>query len=133
MDLELVNNLVEIFKNNSMKKFSVKKGDVEIHMEKGDSNNSLSSTKEYLIEEHNIDLKKMINSPIVGTFYRKPSASSDPYINIGDEVKKGDTICIVEAMKVMNEIKADQNCRIKEILVQDGMPVSYGESLFVME
>ena len=76
-------------------------------------------------EEGNI-----VKSPMVGTFYLKPSPTSEPYIEVGKDVKKGDTLCIIEAMKLMNEIESEYAGKIDEILVEDGKPVEYGTPLF---
>lgn len=73
-----------------------------------------------------------IKAPLVGTFYRAPSPESPPFVEVGSTVKKGDTLCIVEAMKVMNEIKSDYDGTIKEILVENAKPVEYGQVLFVI-
>lgn len=74
-----------------------------------------------------------VKSPMVGTTYSKPEPSADPFISVGASVNKGDTLMIVEAMKVMNPIKAPQAGTIKDILVKDGQPVEYGEVLVVIE
>jgi acetyl-CoA carboxylase biotin carboxyl carrier protein len=74
-----------------------------------------------------------ITSPMVGTFYRAPNPGADPYVSIGSEVAEDTVICIIEAMKVMNEIKAEVSGTIVEILVQDGEPVEYGQVLFLVE
>lgn len=76
-------------------------------------------------EEGNI-----VKSPMVGTFYLKPSPTSEPFVEIGKDVKKGDTLCIIEAMKLMNEIESEYAGKIDEILVEDGKPVEYGTPLF---
>jgi oxaloacetate decarboxylase alpha subunit len=73
-----------------------------------------------------------IKSPIVGTFYRAPSPTSDPYVSIGDFVQKGMPVCIIEAMKLMNEIESEVSGEIVAILVQNGQPVEYGENLFAV-
>jgi acetyl-CoA carboxylase biotin carboxyl carrier protein len=75
----------------------------------------------------------VVKSPMVGTFYRAPSPDAAPFVEIGDTVKAGQTICIIEAMKLMNEIEADQDGVIKAILVENGQPVEYGEPLIVFE
>ncbi len=75
----------------------------------------------------------VIKSPIVGTFYRKPAVDADPYVEVGDMVKKGDILCIVEAMKIMNEIDSDVSGRILEICLDDGQMVEYGEVMFKIE
>lgn len=74
-----------------------------------------------------------IRSPIVGTFYRAPAPNSPPFIEIGDHVVPGQVLCIIEAMKVMNEIEADRPGKIVEILVEDGEPIEYGQVLFYLE
>ena len=74
-----------------------------------------------------------INSPMVGTFYKAPSPGAAPFVKVGDRVSKGQTLGIIEAMKIMNEIEAEFDCKILEILVEDGQPVEFGTPLFVVE
>jgi acetyl-CoA carboxylase biotin carboxyl carrier protein len=74
----------------------------------------------------------VVTSPMVGTFYRAPSPGADPFVQVGDTVKEGQTICIIEAMKLLNEIETDQAGVIKEILVENGQAVEYGQPLFVI-
>jgi acetyl-CoA carboxylase biotin carboxyl carrier protein len=74
-----------------------------------------------------------ITSPIVGTFYRAPSPEAAPFIEIGSRVKKGQVLCIVEAMKLMNEIESESDGTIIKVLVENGQPVEYGEPLFLIE
>jgi acetyl-CoA carboxylase biotin carboxyl carrier protein len=74
----------------------------------------------------------VVTSPMVGTFYRAPSPGADAFVQIGDTVKEGDTICIIEAMKLLNEIEADKSGVIKEVLVENGQAVEYGQPLFVI-
>jgi acetyl-CoA carboxylase biotin carboxyl carrier protein len=74
-----------------------------------------------------------VNSPFVGTFYRSPSPDSPSFVELGSVVKKGQVLCIVEAMKLMNEIEADQPGRLVEMLIQNGSPVEYGEPIFRFE
>ncbi len=74
-----------------------------------------------------------ITSPIVGTFYRSPSPDADPYVEEGDYVKKGQVLCIVEAMKLMNEIESEVDGRITRILVESTKPVEYGQPLFLVD
>ena len=71
-----------------------------------------------------------IEAPIVGTFYQAPSPDSDPFVKVGDKVQSGQTLCIIEAMKIMNEIESDCSGTITEILVTDGTPVEFGQPLF---
>lgn len=74
-----------------------------------------------------------ITSPMVGTFYRSPSAGADPYVSIGTEVEPETVVCIIEAMKVMNEMKAEVAGTVVEILVEDGEPIEFGQVLFLLE
>jgi acetyl-CoA carboxylase biotin carboxyl carrier protein len=73
-----------------------------------------------------------MKAPIVGTLYRAPSPAAEPYVKVGDRVKKGQVLCIIEAMKLMNEIEAEASGIVADVLVQDGQPVEYGEPLFTI-
>jgi acetyl-CoA carboxylase biotin carboxyl carrier protein len=75
---------------------------------------------------------KLIKAPMVGTFYRSASPDAKPFVEVGQAVKEGDTVCIIEAMKLMNEIEADAAGTIKAILVENGQPVEYGQPLFIL-
>ncbi len=74
-----------------------------------------------------------IKSPMIGTFYRKPSPDKDVFIEVGDTVKEGDVLCVVEAMKLFNEIESDISCKIVKILVDDSSPVEFDQPLFLVE
>ena len=74
-----------------------------------------------------------INSPIIGTFYRKPSPDKDNFVNVGDEISEGQTLCVIEAMKLFNEIESDVSGKIVKILVEDASPVEFDQPLFVIE
>jgi acetyl-CoA carboxylase biotin carboxyl carrier protein len=73
-----------------------------------------------------------VNSPMVGTFYRSPNPGASPFVELGQSVKEGEPLCIIEAMKLLNEIEADKSGVIKEILVENGEPVEYGQPLFII-
>jgi len=79
------------------------------------------------------DKYETINSPIVGSFYRKPSPEADPFVDVGSVVEVGQAVCLVEAMKMFNEIEAEFKCKIIEILKEDAAPVEFGEPLFKVE
>lgn len=118
-------------------KISIKK---ELTQEVKEQTNNImkQENKTYIekVEEKSKDKstnEKIIKSPMVGTFYIKPSPTAEPYVEIGKTVKKGDTLCIIEAMKLMNEIESEYEGKIKEILVEDGEPVEYGKPLFTIE
>ena len=74
-----------------------------------------------------------IKSPIIGTFYRKPSPDKDNFVNVGDEISEGQTLCVIEAMKLFNEIESDVSGKIVKILVDDASPVEFDQPLFVIE
>jgi len=84
--------------------------------------------------DENSSLQGMaIKSPMVGTFYRSPGPDVDPFIKVGDHVKKGDTLCIIEAMKIMNEVEAEVSGVILDIQIENAQPVEYGQTLFLIE
>jgi len=98
----------------------------------------LSTNKEEKVEtnekkQEKVEDGNIVKSPMVGTFYLKPSPDSEPYVQVGQKVKKGDVLCIVEAMKLMNEIESEFDGEVKEILMKDGEPVEYGKPLFVIK
>jgi acetyl-CoA carboxylase biotin carboxyl carrier protein len=80
-----------------------------------------------------VETGEIVNSPIVGTFYRAPAPDAAPYVEVGQVVEKGQVLCIVEAMKLMNEIEAEYRCKIVRICKENAQPVEYGDALFVVE
>ena len=74
-----------------------------------------------------------VNAPMVGTFYRAPSPSAKPFVELGQQVSTGDTLCIIEAMKMLNQIESDKAGTVTDILVENGQPVEYGQPLFIIE
>jgi acetyl-CoA carboxylase biotin carboxyl carrier protein len=100
---------------------------------KGEEPASAKATSAEAAEEGIPANVKTITSPIVGTFYRSPAPDAPPFVNVGDRVKEDTTLCIIEAMKLMNEIKAEMRGRIVKILVENGMPVEYNQPLFLVE
>ncbi|KYH28960.1 MULTISPECIES: acetyl-CoA carboxylase biotin carboxyl carrier protein [Clostridium] len=150
MNYKEICEIIKSVSDSSLSFAEIKTEDLYIKMEKTSSTkdkireaNECSSDKESLIvdedkveiahefeEEKDKDNIEVITSPLVGTFYRAPSPESDPYVEIGSHVKKGDVLCIIEAMKLMNEIEANVDGEIVEIMAQNGEMVEYGESLF---
>ena len=96
-------------------------------------NNEKEEQKIFESKTSNNENRKIVKAPMVGTFYLKPSPTSEAYVEIGKTVKKGDTLCIIEAMKLMNEIESEFDGKIIEICVKDGEAVEYGKPLFVIE
>jgi acetyl-CoA carboxylase biotin carboxyl carrier protein len=85
-----------------------------------------------LDDEDDLPEGHVVKSPMVGTFYRSPSPGADSFVQVGSVVKKGDTLCIIEAMKLLNEIESDADGTVKAILLDNGEPVEFGEPLFVI-
>ena len=96
-------------------------------------NNEKEEQKIFESKTSNNENRKIVKAPMVWTFYLKPSPTSEAYVEIGKTVKKGDTLCIIEAMKLMNEIESEFDGKIIEICVKDGEAVEYGKPLFVIE
>ena len=113
-------------------KISMKKNDnVEISTKAMKSSSQEVKKEEPELEQSsNEDTGKIVKSPMVGTFYIKPNPSANPYVEVGKKVKKGDVLCIIEAMKLMNEIESEFDGEIAEIFIKDGEAVEYGKALF---
>jgi len=75
----------------------------------------------------------VVESPMVGTFYRATSPNAKPFVDVGQSVNKGDTLCIIEAMKIMNQIEAESSGTVRAILVEDGQPVEFGEPMIIID
>ena len=143
MEYEKIKQLIEEIGNSKLTEVDIEFPDgTKISMKKDKIQEKIiqntpiveNNTIENQIKEDKNDKKEyIVNSPMVGTFYLKPSPTADPYIEIGEEVKKGDVLCIIEAMKLMNEIESEYTGKVKEILVKDGESVEYGTPLFRIE
>lgn len=135
MDLEKIEKLVKIIEDSSMLEFSVKEGDFEITMSrKGQPGQPaqvqvLPQTAAAPVQEEP-ETENYITSPIVGTFYAAPSPEAEDFVKVGDVVKAGQTVCILEAMKLMNEIESEFACEIEAVLVSNEQKVEYGQPLF---
>ena len=152
MDIRKVKKLIEMLENSSLNEIVIKEGEESVKLVKSAGFNQTPqmvsappqvieqpATEQKLSEETNEETKpktidgKSINSPMVGTFYSSPYPGADSFVKVGDKVSEGDVLCIIEAMKMMNEVKSDYNGVIKEILISDAEPVEYGEALFIIE
>ncbi len=143
MEYDKIKQLMEDMSNSNLSAIEIDFPDgTKVSMKKEVSNkvittnNSEEKTESMdtteVIEEK-IRKGNIVKSPMVGTFYLKPSPTSDPYVEIGKTVRKNDTLCIIEAMKLMNEIESEYEGKITEIYVKDGEPVEYGTELFCIE
>ncbi|RAX58153.1 acetyl-CoA carboxylase, biotin carboxyl carrier protein [Helicobacter monodelphidis] len=154
MKLQEIQELMESFDSTQACKMHLQIGDFCLKLEKPNSNrveSIIASEPTYSIPtaqvagvpqvpqiaakaENPTEVQgEKITSPMVGTFYRSPSPGASAYVNIGDKVKRGDTLAIVEAMKIMNEIEAEFDCKILDIVPSDAQPIEYGTVLFVVE
>ena len=144
MDIRKIKKLIEMLQESDLKEIEVSQGDESVRilrsgLNETGANKVIQQTEVYSAEpniEQKIEPKKIedniITSPIVGTFYRKPSPDKDPFIKVGDSVEQGDVLCIIEAMKMMNEIKSDFSGKIVSIDVEDGQPVEYGQHIITI-
>lgn len=133
MDLEKIEKLVKVIENSSMLEFSIKDGDTEVYMSrKGHPGQpgEVVMTAPAPAQPDMAEEESYITSPIVGTFYSAPSPEAKAFVTVGDVVKAGQTVCILEAMKLMNEIESDFNCEIEAVLVSNEQKVEYGQPLF---
>ncbi len=145
MDLEPILALIKALDNSSLQRLKLTSGDFTLELEKGQVYITESVFPEEIkkvdISKQRTELNKkedtaskpeyhVIKSPLVGTFYRSPSPEAPPFVEVGDIVSPGQTLCIIEALKVMNEIESDIKGRIENILVENGEVVEYGQPLF---
>ncbi len=143
MEYEKIKQLIEEMGNSKLTavdiefpdgtKISMKKDKMQEKIIQSTSIVESDTIENQIKEDKNEKKGNIIKSPMVGTFYLKPSPTAEPYIEIGKEVKKDDVLCIIEAMKLMNEIESEYTGKVTEILVKDGETVEYGTPLFRIE
>ncbi|NBB76481.1 MAG: acetyl-CoA carboxylase biotin carboxyl carrier protein [Bacteroidetes bacterium] len=157
MDLKLVKNLLDLISESDVNEVSLQEGDFKIKVKKVSDKETHSvqyqmpaqtaqpsqpqsppeqSAPQPAQQEKAEDEQPegdVVKSPIVGTFYEAPSPESDPFVSVGDHVKEGETLCIVEAMKIMNEIEAEFSGTVQKILVNDASPVEFEQPLFIIK
>ena len=136
MDLKELQQVIDLLKEEGLTEITVWNADKRITVRRdGSISQSLAGGEpvSHAAEADENDSGNVITAPLLGTFYCRPSPEDEPFVTEGDEVSPGDTVCIIDAMKVMNEIKAESSARIKKILVEDGDPVQYGQPLFLLE
>ncbi|MCX7987928.1 MAG: acetyl-CoA carboxylase biotin carboxyl carrier protein [Thermodesulfovibrio sp.] len=145
MELEDIKDIISFLKDTDVTELNIEREGFKIRIKRGyiygpieitksvkpaEEPSKISYTAESLKEEETLHT---VTSPLVGTFYRSPSPDSSPFVEVGTRVEKGQVLCIIEAMKIMNEIESDVSGVIKKILVESGQPVEYGEPLFLIE
>ena len=141
MDIRKIKKLIEMLQDSDLREIEVKEGEESVRIARGIEipSNSLQSTQANISSTSNdqditsASSGSSIKSPIVGTFYRKPAPDKSPYVELGDHVNTGDVVCIVEAMKMMNEIKSEFTGIVTAISVEDGEPVEFDQSLIIID
>ena len=155
MDINLLKKLIKMVEQSEITEFTVQEGELKVKISKNSNQapqvhfqpvadygrqpsglqqfTTSAESKSPVLTEHTKSNLHEIKSPIVGTFYRAPAPDADPYIQVGDVVSAGSVLCIVEAMKLMNEIESDINGKIVKILVENATPVEYNQPLFLIE
>jgi len=153
MDIRKVKKLIEMLEESSLAEIEINEGEESIRISRTSSAIPTApmqvmapaavapatapvapvALSEETSEDSDIPTGHAVKSPMVGTFYGAPSPGAKPFVQVGDSVNVGDTLCIVEAMKMLNEIEADKAGVVKAILKENAQPVEYGEPLFVLE
>ena len=143
MDIRKIKKLIEMLQESDLNEIEIQEGEDSVRISRG-SMKSIE-VQSVPIESNKVDILSgnndaaennsgsSIKSPIVGTFYRKPAPDKPPFIDIGSHVNAGDVVCIVEAMKMMNEIKSEFTGQVTAINVEDGAPVEFDQSLIVID
>lgn len=160
MDLRKLKKLIELVEESSIAELEITEGEEKVRISKSGSGvqnyafmppamqpvmapvqqpvSAAAPDADKAVETNGFDKVAIpeghvVKSPMVGTFYRAPSPGANAFVEVGQRVKEGDTLCIIEAMKLLNEIEADKSGVIKAILLENGQPVEYGEPLFVIQ
>ncbi len=143
-DLNQVRELLAILNQTDIEELSLKSSDFELTIRKGSSSVSVQTSAPSLVPAASITAVSIpaassapvvdknwveVTSPMVGTFYRSPAPDEPSFVDVGDTIRKGQTICIIEAMKLMNELEAEVNGEVMEILVENGKPIEFGQPL----
>ena len=145
MDIRKIKTLIEMLEESNLNEIEVSQGDESVRISKGKDpvdyiennqiNTSISSQEK--VSKNEDETRKFVGNqvkaPLVGTFYRKPSPDSNPFVKVGDIVKKGQVLCIIEAMKMMNEIKSEFDGEVSSIEIEDGQPVEFGQTIIVIQ
>ena len=144
MDIRKVKKLIELLEESGIAEIEIHEGEESVRISRNAAPGAVAAAPvalaapiaapvaaapaaEEKIEGH------VLNSPMVGSFYRSPSPGASSFVEVGSKVSVGDTLCIIEAMKLLNQIEADKGGTIKAILVENGQPVEYNQPLFVIE
>ena len=148
MDIRKVKKLIEMLESSELEVIEIQEGEESVRLVKKQTEtvvshvtqNSADPVTEKTVIGHSQEALstikaadgEVITSPMVGTFYAAPSPGAKPFISVGDEIQEGDIVCIVEAMKMMNEIKSDFSGKVTSVLVENSEPVEFGQALFTV-
>ncbi len=153
MDLRKLKKLIDLVQESGISELEITEGEEKVRIHSGRLGQNTATlparqpiSSEYLLEENDTEVKQnigkvesaeeldgfVVKSPMVGIFYRSASPGGTPFVELGTSVNSGDTLCIVEAMKLLNEIESEQSGTVKKILVENGQPVEFGQPLFVI-
>ena len=145
MDIRKVKKLIEMLEESQLEEIEIQEGEESVRLVKKQSHSLVSEVRslkkstnsdplnsEAISEPKTHTEGEKITSPMVGTFYAAPSPGAKPFVSVGDEINEGDVVCIVEAMKMMNEIKSDFSGKVTAIMVENTEPVEFGQSLFLI-
>ncbi|MFQ5653605.1 MAG: acetyl-CoA carboxylase biotin carboxyl carrier protein [Planctomycetota bacterium] len=143
MDLSRLKELINLMNRHELEELELEEGEFRVRLRKrgekapemvalpvAGGGRGLAASSGGAPAEEAVDEANLIRSPMVGTFFRAPSPDADSFVEVGDRIEEGKVLCIIEAMKVMNEIKAERSGTIEEILVSNGEPVEYSQLLF---
>tara|TARA_B100001540_G_scaffold38667_1_gene34322 strand:- start:161 stop:610 length:450 start_codon:yes stop_codon:yes gene_type:complete len=145
MDIRKVKKLIEMLENSNLEEIEIQEGEESVRLVKSNGSAPKLQQQSIVVPQENLAVpaqpiteetevapkdSNSINSPMVGTFYASASPGAKPFISVGDVVKEGDVVCIVEAMKMMNEIKSEFSGTVLSVNVENSEPVEYGQSLF---
>ena len=146
MEIKKIKELIGILEKSDLEELELSDKDSSIHLVKRRATNILAAPAmpvaapapvappaESAAPESTGGNVDAITSPMVGTFYSSPSPDAKSFVEVGDTIKVGDVLCIIEAMKTMNKIKSEKNGKVKEIPVENGNPVEFGQKLFILE
>jgi len=153
MDLRKLKKLIDLVQESGISELEITEGEEKVRIHSGRLWQNTATlparqptSSEYLLGENDTEVKQnigkvesaeeldgfVVKSPMVGIFYRSASPGGTPFVELGTSVNSGDTLCIVEAMKLLNEIESEQSGTVKKILVENGQPVEFGQPLFVI-
>ena len=145
MDIRKVKKLIEMLENSNLEEIEIQEGEESVRLVKSNGSAPKLQQQSIVVPQENLAVpaqsvteeteaapkdSNSINSPMVGTFYASASPGAKPFISVGDVVQEGDVVCIVEAMKMMNEIKSEFSGTVLSVNVENSEPVEYGQSLF---